>query len=136
MDEEFKTGEVVEVWDTESQPPVKKIFLAVLPKQFIYRYAAILSDYEKSFITGADIWWVKAWRHCRKVRPNLKIDDPVLVKGNLHGRWEKRHFAGWSPTGRMMTWADGKTSWSSNEKFVWSYYAIPTKEERETPCSE
>jgi hypothetical protein len=60
-------------------------------------------------------------------RPDLKIDDPVLVRDNADGKWLKKHFAGWSDDGRMQTWPYGGTSWSNEEELVphkWDHWKI------------
>ena len=63
-------------------------------------------------------------------RPELKIDDPVLVRGYTKAKWSKRHFAGWNKNGPgIMVFAYGRTSFthSGEEKDLgsWPFYKLP-----------
>ena len=66
----------------------------------------------------------------RKALPELKVDDPVLVLTDT-GSWLTRHFAGWSSDGDIITWEEGRTSFTSyvNKGFgsreVWREYKLP-----------
>jgi hypothetical protein len=63
-------------------------------------------------------------------RPELKIDDPVLVRSNAKDKWSKRHFAGWNKNSPgIMVFAYGRTSFthSGEEKDLgsWPFYKLP-----------
>lgn len=62
----------------------------------------------------------------RKARPELKVDDPVLVRSNVEHGWVGRHFAGWTDQGRIVTWEAGRTSFTAvPNREVWKYYKLP-----------
>ena len=62
-------------------------------------------------------------------RPDLKVDDKVLVRNyETHG-WAERHFAGWGEDGQIECWASGKTSWSTDDKNIWLLYKLPESED-------
>ena len=51
---------------------------------------------------------------------DFKIDDKVLVKSHHAYEWKKRYFAGVDEdTGQPLTFADGLTSWITNEVISW-----------------
>ena len=63
-------------------------------------------------------------------RPNLIVDDPVMVRSCEEYSWVRRHFAGWTANGRIQVWGGGGTSFSSEENAkTWAYYRLPTPEE-------
>lgn len=61
-------------------------------------------------------------------RPDLKIDDPVWV-WDAPNQPIKRHFAGWSSDGLIMTWSNGGTSWTRDASSSWTHYRLPTADE-------
>ena len=66
-------------------------------------------------------------------RPNLKVDDRVLVRGNCGTVWYERHFAEWNDDGSIVCWTDGRTSWSAImdvdiRKSIWSQWKLPEEE--------
>ena len=63
-------------------------------------------------------------------RPDLKIDDPVIVWHRGTGEC-RRYFAGWDEDGEIMTWMDGATKWSSDGgTTTWDNYRLPTPEDK------
>lgn|SRR5574343_2096016 len=62
---------------------------------------------------------------------NLKIDDKVMVKDYDDGDcWLNRYFAGVSARGKVLTFCDGCTSWSSNNHTAeWDQWRLPTEDE-------
>jgi hypothetical protein len=62
-------------------------------------------------------------------KPNLKIDDPILVSangGSDEKSWQKRHFAGWDSDGKIIAFNNGATSWSTDDRLVtWEYWRLP-----------
>ncbi len=65
-------------------------------------------------------------------RPDLKIDDPVIVWDFAENAARRRHFAGWTDDGKVKTWNQG-TSWLSCYTTIWNYYRLPTEDELKTP---
>lgn len=53
---------------------------------------------------------------------HMKIDDKVLVRDYLSHTWNRRHFFGISEDGKIITFADGRTSWSGLETKFWNFY--------------
>lgn len=63
-------------------------------------------------------------------RPNLKIDDPIIVWDDPEEKYN-RYFAGWTSSGRIKTFINGHTSWSSDAGascLFWDDYEIPIKD--------
>ena len=62
-----------------------------------------------------------------KPLPDLKIDTPILVKDEEDTEWSKRYFAGWSEKGKIMCWANGKTSWTADTDYpiIWDEWKLP-----------
>ena len=65
----------------------------------------------------------------RKARPELKVDDPVLVRSNVAHGWVGRHFAGWDGDGHILVWDFGCTSFSATTNHAkaspWPEYKLP-----------
>lgn len=60
-------------------------------------------------------------------RPDLKIDDPVLVWSNQNNGWMRRYFAGWDGN-RLIAWRNGCTSWTAenvNDTAEWDRWKLP-----------
>ena len=64
-----------------------------------------------------------------KRRPNLKMDDKVLVRRNGEPRWYAAHFKKWKDNGQIVCWAQGVTSFTAACQFasesVWQEYKLP-----------
>ena len=51
----------------------------------------------------------------------VPVDTPILVRNGTDPTWHRRYFAKYED-GMVYTWAEGKTSWSSNGRIVrWDY---------------
>jgi len=62
--------------------------------------------------------------------PELKEDDPVMVRDSGTCGWLRKHFAGWSISGDILCWCAGCSKWTSgNAKEAWSHWRLPTQEE-------
>lgn len=62
--------------------------------------------------------------------PELKQDDPVMVRDSEDGPWMRKHFAGWSISGDILCWCAGFSKWTSgNAKEAWTHWRLPTVEE-------
>jgi hypothetical protein len=126
---EFKRGEVIEVSRFEDlQPAHDRIFLTHLEgcyKPFIC--VDVLS--EDSYRAGLP-FFTAAWEYARKRRPDLKVDDRVLVSSTPNSGWLKRHFKRWADDGRIVTFMDGNTSWSEKGfESSWDEYKLPEEAE-------
>ena len=64
-----------------------------------------------------------------KPRPDLKIDDPVMVRVGDNKGWHRRHFAGWSESGTILVWVHGYTSFTTDISTTFNQYRLPTPEE-------
>lgn len=53
---------------------------------------------------------------------NVAVDTPIYVRRSEDEQWKKRHFAKYE-YGKVHTWCDGKTSWSSDADItcVWEF---------------
>jgi hypothetical protein len=62
----------------------------------------------------------------RKVKdcPYIPIDAKVLVKAKEEDNWQKKHFAGWSETGRIRCWMAGATSYSADGASQWNFWKL------------
>ena len=116
---QFKKGDLVECWDYDDQDPET------------CEYFGFNDHVSTNFphLARRDYGDVFGYKHCRPVRPDLKIDAPVWVLLRLKV-WKPRHFAGWHQDGRMGIWAFGCTSHTTEcgEK-----YWFPQGEYRLTP---
>ena len=52
-------------------------------------------------------------------KPDLKIDDEIIVWDSDYSRRRQRYFAEWDEDGKVMAFSGGATSWSN-------HYTIPT----------
>lgn len=54
----------------------------------------------------------------------VKVDTPILVRGNVKGDWIRRYFAKYED-GSVYAWPDGVTSWTSKDWYgkpvEWKY---------------
>ncbi len=63
---------------------------------------------------------------CR--RPDLKVDDPVIVWGNSDYK-ERRCFSGWNDNGSITCFIDGKNEFTSKGiTSRWHHYELPSNE--------
>ena len=63
-------------------------------------------------------------------RPELKVDDRVLVRNKESDGWQKRHFKHWSGDGRVACFDNGATSWASEGYGqTWNFYRLPEEGE-------
>ena len=75
----------------------------------------------------------KKWANSEYVEPpvdwsKVAVDTPILVRDSASLEWSKRYFAKYE-NGSVYAWADGATSWSSNEYTVaWKLAKLPEKE--------
>ena len=80
---------------------------------------------------GGGNWRVLFWDEVKivppsKPLPKLEVDTKVLVwdsvKVKLH-----RHFSHFEKNGKIVTFAEGRTSWSQGDKSVvdWEYWELP-----------
>lgn len=68
-----------------------------------------------------------------KRMPELEVDAPIIVwDGNSVG--VKRHFCRWEGD-RAVTWADGTTSWTVDDKgyIMWDSWRLPEEEKDGAP---
>jgi len=56
--------------------------------------------------------------------PDLQIDDPVIV-WDYEGATLRRHFAGWTESGKIKAWERGKTSKEEPSALVWNHWELP-----------
>ena len=110
----FKWGEKVEVKDSKSYPWADGIFIGINPLSDGYVTVSLDGDY------------IYSWKYCRKLRPDLKVDDRVLVRAGEPGTWFHAHFKRWSDTGYIVCFNGGETSWTSNgEEICWKEWKLP-----------
>lgn len=78
-----------------------------------------------------EIWHTEDGLILMPWRPNLVVDDPVMVRNCENEKWTCRHFAKWGLRGELLTWENGTTSFTSLHGFTakWVYYRLPTPEE-------
>lgn len=62
---------------------------------------------------------------------DLKIDAPVIVWDNTSGKLN-RHFAGIHTDGKILTFAEGTTSFSSTKPpVIWPYWELPWTQKKD-----
>jgi hypothetical protein len=122
---EFKRGDWVEVRDNTAMGWNKRIYLATI--EGISHPFCVVSESDADWFLEGRTFRMVQYKYIRPIRPDLKVDDPVIVW--LDGDKQfRRHFARWNhDDGRIQTFADGVTSWSfENEKLVtWDHYELP-----------
>jgi hypothetical protein len=66
-------------------------------------------------------------------RPNLKVDDPVVVWYDVVRTENRRYFKEWGEDGRIVCWRLGKTKWSATDEddcCAWNHYELPEEFEK------
>ena len=58
-------------------------------------------------------------------RPDLKIDDRVLVRETGDEDWWKRHFAGWTDDGHIKTFLEGSSWTACGDTIEWDEWKLP-----------
>jgi hypothetical protein len=61
-------------------------------------------------------------------QPKFRIDEKVLVRWEEDEQWYKRHFAGWDKHGRILTWDNGKTSFTETSVCPWGQWKLYEEE--------
>ena len=62
-----------------------------------------------------------------KPLPKLEVDTKVLVWDRHYNTKERRYFSHFEKNGKIVTFAEGRTSWSQGDKSVvdWEYWELP-----------
>ena len=62
-----------------------------------------------------------------KPLPRLDVDTKVLVRDTLSSEPLRRYFSHFEKNGKIVTFAEGRTSWSQGDKSVvdWEYWELP-----------
>ena len=68
--------------------------------------------------------------HCqkeiRKRRPDLKVDDRVLVRAVGLNHWLHAHFKEWAESDGIICFDGGRTSWTSDGRYItWKEWKLP-----------
>ena len=136
----FNQGDLIEVSNNSTFRYVTKhIFLAKI-ENVANPFLCVREGLENQFKDG-HILDTTAWKYARRIRISLKHDDRVIVWNDLtnterlHGytvpRKYPRYFFGWGVDGKILTYKNGCTSWSSNTVAYsqWDHYEIPEETE-------
>ena len=125
----FKRGELIEVSeDKDFSLSYIRIFVAYI-EGACNPFYCVAKEYEDKFKED-NLFLVCGWKYGRKIRPDLKVDDPVIVWNNINDKF-KRHFKAWADDGKIVCFNNGKTLWSnSGDCTPWKYYLIPESEDR------
>ena len=135
--EEFRIGDEVEVWISASfgdsscpqSSPIPAIFISKIDGA-AYPYICIHGELEIERFKSGRQFLYSSWRHCRKKRPDLKINDPVYVWNDDFNRPTRRLFAGWHGSGLIMCYRHGCNSWTSDAGYeTWENWRSPTQDE-------
>jgi hypothetical protein len=122
--EEFKRGEVIEVQETHETDWRQRTYVATI-EGAAKPFGCVIDQDEGKFRAG-EPFLVGLWPHARKRRPDLKVDDRVLVSSTPNSGWLKRHFKRWADDGRIVTFMDGNTSWTEKGfESSWDEYKLP-----------
>ena len=126
---EVKRGDVIEVSvNPDFHDPYERIFVAYIEGS-INPFICVDAMTEEEFKAGKPFLTL-SWPYARKLRPDLKDGDPVIVWDLPNGDRHRAHFAGWSEDGKILAYENGQTKWTSYDKFMaWDYWRLPTKEE-------
>jgi hypothetical protein len=129
--EQFKRGELVEVQFYGDGEWEQRIYIEYVDGAK-FPFVCVHEFDENKFWSG-QTFRICFWECARPIRPDLKVDDPVIVwNQNYEHHKKKRHFSDWNKDGRIATYNDGQTSWSSAGpclKTVWDHYELPNKED-------
>lgn len=60
----------------------------------------------------------------------VAVDTPILVRDYEDEKWVKKHFAKFE-NGKVYTWFNGGTSWSSSSTMDWRYAELAETEDAE-----
>jgi len=121
---EFKKGELIEVsqsyygggWH-------RRIFIGYI-KGARNPYVCVSPTTEFDFKAGKPFDAV-LWPRARKIKPNLKVDDKVLVWDAKSLKKYKRYFKGWNKDDKIVCFSLGTTSWSAENENTWDYWELP-----------
>lgn len=121
--EEFTRGEVIEVNDSCGGNWKQRTYVATI-EGAAHPFCCVIDEDEGRFRAG-EPFNIALWPKARKRRPDLKVDDRVMVRDHKDYPFMKRHFAGWADDGRIECFADGCTSWSVGIVQTWDEYKLP-----------
>lgn len=106
---EFKRGEVIEV-SNNGVEWLAAIYVATIEGAHLPVYCVHHED-ENDFLLARQ-FRVRSWVCARHRRPDLKVDDPILVRDFNDVGYIRGNFAGWADDGKVMIWESG-TDWAS-----------------------
>jgi hypothetical protein len=66
-------------------------------------------------------YWELIWEKSSTDWTKVSVDTKVLVRDEEDAPWEKRHFAGLKDDGSVITYVDGRTSFTTKTKLSWRY---------------
>ena len=113
--EEFRWGDDVEVRNKDNKKWLPAIYIGLHPKDRYYKYVVLDEHGDLS-----------SWKYRRKVRPNLKVDDKVMVRAVGVDQWLHGHFKEWPEGDGIICFDGGRTSWTSEGKHIhWKCWKLP-----------
>lgn len=80
--------------------------------------------HDTSHVTQSLFWDEVVIEAPQKPLPKLEVDTKVLV-WNSNTIKHKRHFSHFSPTGRIVCFYDGMTSWTTESTTEWEDWELP-----------
>jgi hypothetical protein len=121
---EFKRGDWVEV-SYDGGKWHKRIYLATI-EGAEKPYVCVDWFSMEEFFENNTPFMVLHWEYIRPIRPDLKVDDRVLVRNKSDALWSHRHFAKWGEDGKIEVYANGRTSWTSIDSITnFDKYKLP-----------
>ena len=89
----------------------------------LYTYDGRMAQYK-----GRTLFWDEVViTPPEKPLPRLDVDTKVLVRDTLSSEPLRRYFSHFEKNGKIVTFAEGRTSWSQGDKSVvdWEYWELP-----------
>lgn len=76
------------------------------------------------------LWLLEEYEEPRVDWSEVEVDTPILVTNFEDGEWRRRYFAKFED-GKVYAWANGRTSWSSdNGTYKWNYAKLEESNKR------
>ena len=110
-------------WKTISHIKEESSYPIIIDYDFSYTYNGFA---EKTDSNPSIFWDEVVITPPAKPLPKLEVDTKVLVWDRHYNTKERRYFSHFEKNGKIVTFAEGRTSWSQGDKsvVVWNYWEL------------
>lgn len=81
------------------------------------------------------LWYLEEYEEPKVDWSKVKVNTPILVKETENKNWIRGYFAKYED-GKVYTWSNGRTSWTTSYMISWKYAKLVENKEPEVDWSK